>query len=67
MKITVIELEEKQKSLSENDKARIKEALLRSAAENTNFLPEYLAKSLIKGFLLVENNILPKSTIKDYF
>ena len=63
MKNAIIEIE-KQKSLSDSDKERIKEALLRSAAENTNFLPEYLAESLIKGFLLVDNNALPESTIE---
>jgi hypothetical protein len=52
---TRLEMEEKQeKSLSDKDKNLIKQAVLESAAKNTNLPPDNIAKSLCRAFTFIE-------------
>ena len=49
-------MEEKQEnSLSDKDKERIKQAVLESAARNTEIPPDELAESLCRAILLVDS------------
>ena len=47
--------EKKENSLSEKDKERIKQAVLESAAKNTNFPPDKLAKSICDAIYLIDS------------
>lgn len=47
--------EKKENSLSERDKERIKQAVLESAAKNTNFPPDKLAKSICDAIYLIDS------------
>ncbi|OOF38993.1 hypothetical protein BKK50_11225 [Rodentibacter rarus] len=55
--ITVIEIEEKQENLSENDKERIRQAVLGSAIKNIEIPSDELARSLIKAFALLKSDV----------
>lgn len=51
-----LKMEEKQEiSLSDNDKELIKQAVLESAAKNTNFPPDKLAKSICDAIYLIDS------------
>ena len=51
-----LEMEEKQESsLSDNDKELVKQAVLESAAKNTNFPPDKLAKSICDAIYLIDS------------
>ena len=45
----------KENSLSDNDKELIKQAVLESAAKNTNFPPDKLAKSICDAIYLIDS------------
>lgn len=48
-------MEEKQeKSLSDKDKNLIKQAVLESAAKNTNLPPDNIAKALCRAFTFID-------------
>ena len=53
--IAIIEAEEKQESLSEFDKDRIKHAVLESAAKNTGMSPDKVAESLCRAIYLIDS------------
>ena len=46
--------EKKENSLSERDKERIKQAVLESAAKNTNLPPDNIAKALCRAFTFID-------------
>lgn len=46
--------EEKEKSLSDKDKRLIKQAVLESAAKNTNLPPDNIAKALCRAFTFID-------------
>lgn len=46
--------EEKEKSLSDIDKKLIKQAVLESAAKNTNLQPDNIAKALCRAFTFID-------------
>ena len=46
--------EEKEKSLSDKDKRLIKQAVLESAAKNTNLSPDNIAKALCRAFTFID-------------
>lgn len=46
--------EEKEKSLSDKDKRLIKQAVLESAAKNTNLPQDNIAKALCRAFTLID-------------
>ena len=55
-------MEEKQEnSLSERDKERIKQAVLESAAKNTNLTPSELAANLCEAFTSIQAYTYSKS------
>lgn len=47
--------EKKENSLSDNDKELIKQAVLESAAKNTNLPPDKLAKSICDAIYLIDS------------
>ena len=57
MKVTIatIEVEEKQESLSEFDKERIKQAVLENAAKNAGMSPDKVAESLCRAIYLIDS------------
>jgi len=56
IKQTRLKMEEKKEnSLSDNDKELIKQAVLESAAKNTNFPPDKLAKSICDAIYLIDS------------
>lgn len=46
--------EEKEKSLSDKDKRLIKQAVLESAAKNTNLPPDNIAKAICQAFTFID-------------
>lgn len=46
---------EENKKISPNDKEKIKQAILESAAKNTNFPPDKLAKSICDAIYLIDS------------
>ncbi|ADO96301.1 Hypothetical protein R2846_0896 [Haemophilus influenzae R2846] len=49
-------MEKKQeKSLSDSDKSRIKQAVLESAAKNTGMSPDEIAESLCRAIYLIDS------------
>ena len=56
IKQTRLKMEEKQESsLSERDKERIKQAVLESAAKNTNLTPSELAESVCSAVMFIDS------------
>ena len=56
IKQTRLKMEEKQEnSLSERDKERIKQAVLESAAKNTNLTPSELAESVCSAVVFIDS------------
>lgn len=56
IKQTRLKMEEKKEnSLSERDKERIKQAVLESAAKNTNLTPSELAESVCSAVLFIDS------------
>ena len=56
IKQTRLKMEEKKESsLSDNDKELIKQTVLESAAKNTNFPPDKLAKSICDAIYLIDS------------
>lgn len=53
--------EKKENSLSERDKERIKQAVLESAAKNTNLTPSELAVNLCEAFTSIQAYTYSKS------
>lgn len=53
--ITTVKIEEHQNSLSEIEKDQIKQAVLASAAQNTQFPPHILAEYLCRAILLIDS------------
>lgn len=53
--IAIIEAEEKQESLSEFDKERIKQAVLENAAKNAGMSPDKVAESLCRAIYLIDS------------
>ena len=57
-----LKMEEKQeKSLSDKDKNLIKQAVLESAAKNTNLTPSELAENVCEAFTLIQAYTYSKS------
>ena len=62
IKQTRLKMEEKQEnSLSERDKERIKQAVLESAAKNTNLNPNEVATQLCEAFTSIQAYTYSKS------
>ena len=62
IKQTRLKMEEKKEnSLSERDKGLIKQAVLESAAKNTNLTPSELAANLCEAFTLIQAYTYSKS------
>ena len=62
IKQTRLKMEEKQESsLSERDKERIKQAVLESAAKNTNLKPNEVATQLCEAFTSIQAYTYSKS------
>ena len=56
IKQTRLKMEEKKEnSLSERDKERIKQAVLESAAKNTNLTPSELAESVCSAVMFIDS------------
>lgn len=53
--VITVKVEEHQNSLSVSDKDQIKQAVLASAAQNTQFPPHILAEYLCRAILLIDS------------
>ena len=53
--VITVEIKEHQSSLSDSDRFQIKQAVLASAAQNTQFPPHILAEYLCRAILLIDS------------